>query len=101
VSVDASEASELEHELQREAPVGHPLRDRTVRVIARRGNRGGKSRKDVLFQGPEGTPVFWVHLTWTIERDPKWPSTETYEDMADFLDRWNREEPDDSGEEAG
>ena len=40
----------------------------------------------------EGGPVFLVHLTWSVESDPKWPWTEVYERLDDFLKRWPREE---------
>jgi hypothetical protein len=57
-------------------------------AVARRHHRD-----DVLFRSPDGTgPVFCVHLTWAVETDPTWPWTETYTDIADFLERWPREE---------
>jgi hypothetical protein len=30
-----------------------------------------------------------AHLTWSVERDPKWPSTDRYESLAEFIKRWH------------
>jgi len=95
-------AATLLSELRREMPATHQLRGQDVQAIARRDHRD-----DVLFRSPsEGGPVFWVHLTWSVESDPKWPWTVVYESLGDFLERWPREEPreeleGDLGEDAG
>jgi hypothetical protein len=36
--------------------------------------------------------LYCVHLTWTVETDPRWPSTVEYKDMSDFAERWPHEE---------
>ena len=82
--VVGKDASDLEAELRREVAPSHPLRGRTLRAIARRRNR-----KDVLFRSDSASgPVFWVHLTWTVETDAKWPSTESYASVDDFVTQW-------------
>ena len=54
----------------------------------------------MLFQTADDRgPVFWVHLTWRVETDPSWPSTERYESMDEFLERWPREELDEEPED--
>ena len=80
-------AAKLEAELHRELPAAHQLHGRQVHAVARR-----EDRDDVLFLSEERGPVFWVHLTWSMESDPKWPWTETYRNLDDFLERWPREE---------
>ncbi len=84
-------ATKLEAELRREMPAGHQLYGRAVRAIARRADRD-----DVLFKATQDKTVFWVHLTWSVERDAKWPWTRDYKDHDDFLERWPQEELDDS-----
>ncbi|WP_287970274.1 hypothetical protein [Microcystis sp. LE19-195.1E] len=81
-------AAKLLSELRRELPAGHQLFGQEVQAIARRDDRD-----DVLFRSREESgPVFWVHLTWCVESDPKWPWSEVYESLEDFLDRWPLEE---------
>jgi hypothetical protein len=46
---------------------------------------------DVLFQAAEQASVFWVHLTWSIERDPQWPYTIAYGGIEEFLTRADEE----------
>jgi|SRR3954467_13550385 hypothetical protein len=86
--VAADTAVQFEAELRREVCTAHRLHGLRLQAVARRENRD-----DVLFtsDGKLG-PVFVVHLTWSIESDPKWPSVIEYADMADFLGRWEREE---------
>jgi len=82
------EAARLQAELHRELPPSHQLYRHELIAVARR-----EKRDDVLFQSPSGAgQVFWVHLTRAVESDPRWPSTEIYQDMDDFLERWPREE---------
>jgi hypothetical protein len=89
-------ATKLEAELRRELPRGHLLYDRPVRALAKRADRD-----DVLFRSIGEEAVYCVHLTWTMERDASWPWTEEFKDAADFLERWRREELDESIEGAG
>lgn len=97
VLLSHDDAQALEKELRRELPPFHELQGDVLVAFARR-----LRCDEVLFRSPTGEgPVFWVHLTWAVETDPKWPWTETYENMADFLERWPREELDDTGEDAG
>lgn len=90
-TVDGETASALEAELARELPPSHQLCGRRLVAIAKR-----ERRDDVLFRLPNGK-IYWVHLTRTVETDPRWPSTESYENMEDFLERWPREELGDYG----
>jgi hypothetical protein len=89
IPVSGESAAKLEAELHRELPSSHQLHGRDLEAIGRRAGRD-----DVLFSS-QGGPVFWVHLTWANEKDPQWPRTVTYTDLADFLERWPREEQDD------
>ena len=87
IPVSGESAATLEAELHRELPVGHQLHGRQLRAVARR-----EDRDDVLFRSaPEGGAVFWVHLSWSVESDPKWPSTDAYTNLDDFLERWPRQ----------
>lgn len=90
------EAQAVEKELRRELPPAHQLQDHQLIALAR------YRRDDILFRSQDDQgPVFCVHLTWSVETDPAWPWTESYKDMGDFLERWPREQLDDSGEDDG
>jgi hypothetical protein len=81
----------LEAELARELPPGHRLFGRKVRAVARRVDRD-----DFLFvvepvdrSGPfRAAPPEWalVHLTWSKETDPRWPSTEMYPSIEAWIE---------------
>lgn len=74
-----SDADELEAELARELAPGHALAGRTAVAVAVR-----EFRKEVVFRLPDDGRWAWVHLTWTSETDPRWPSTvmcETWQDL--------------------
>lgn len=95
IEPSAAEAEELETELRRELAPAHRLHGRDVRAIARR-----EGRDDVLFASPTSDgPVFWVHLTWSVEKAPEWPWTVEHRNLADFLDRWLREDDKDAPDE--
>lgn len=88
VVVDSAMAAKFEAELRRELPAGHQLHGRALRAIARRDDRD-----DVLFVPiVPGASVYRVHLTWSVETDPRWPWTEVYDSVDDFCERWPREE---------
>ena len=92
IELTAAEAKPLESELHRELAPAHQLYGRELRAVARHG-----SGDDVLFALPEGQgPVYWVHLTWRVEQLAEWPWVETYRDHDDFVERWAREELDES-----
>ena len=63
----------FEEELHREVCDEHVLHGIELRVIARR-----QDMDDFLFALPDGRFAN-VHLTWSQETDPLWPSTEIYE----------------------
>ena len=68
-------------ELTRELPPGHALFGKDVRVIARR-----RDRDDVLFEICDGTQrLAKVHLTYTKESDPSWPSTQLFSSQAEWI----------------
>jgi len=75
--VDSHEAERLEHELARELPAGHILKERTVRAHLRRDDRD-----DVVF-AVEGAGLCLVHLTWRAESDPRWPRSEFIDALPD------------------
>ncbi len=74
----------LENELRRELAPSHRLHPQahagTLRAVARRIDRD-----DFLFVG-KGIVVV-VHLTWSVETDPHWPSTETFGSIDDWIQR--------------
>ena len=65
----SAEGAELEAELTREVSVAHPLEHVGLQAVAVR-----RLRKEVIYALPDGRWA-WVHLTWTKENDPRWPST--------------------------
>jgi hypothetical protein len=80
---DPVEAAKLEEELIREAPLGHLLYGLKARVIARH-----EYMDDVLFQLGDGTYAE-VHLTWLLETNPDWPTTEMIKSIDEWRDHWN------------
>ena len=67
--LDEERTQALERELRREMSGRHVLCGRSCVVIAARGDRD-----DVLFL-VDGARLAIVHLTWSLESDPAWPST--------------------------
>lgn len=67
--LDEERAQALERELRREVSGRHVLWGRSCTVIAARGDRD-----DVLFL-VDGVRLAIVHLTWSRESSPAWPST--------------------------
>jgi hypothetical protein len=81
-SAVTSHAANLEAELRREVPDGHPLQGCSPTAIAQRIDSD-----DVLFL-LDGTEARYavVHLTWRGEPEPwsRWPETRLFETM----DQW-------------
>jgi hypothetical protein len=77
--------SELALELKREVGPGHPLFSKSVKALAL-----AIDRDDVLFEISEGTTRRYavVHLTWSghMEQSAKWPSTQLFDSMAQWLE---------------
>jgi hypothetical protein len=82
IAVNGEIAAKLVAELHREMPVSHQLHGLHVRAVARRLDRDA-----VLYDSEDDAQVFLVHLTWSMQRDPAGPWTETYRDLDDFCDR--------------
>jgi hypothetical protein len=70
--VDAMRDGDLEVELVREVRAGHTLHGHRATAVAVR-----RHRKDVIYWLPDVRLWALVHLTWTAEIDPRWPSTVT------------------------
>jgi hypothetical protein len=81
IAIPEEDAHKFEAELRREVPRGHILYGRTLRAIARR-----LDQDDVLFQEGGDAAMLVVHLTWSVETDPKWPWVTEYGTLADFLE---------------
>jgi len=79
VAIDLENRAALEKELGRELPDGHILFRSGVSALARRVDRD-----DVLFQVAGSPKLAVVHLTYSVESDPKWPTTLIYESFSDF-----------------
>lgn len=77
---DSPEAAELVTELRREVTPGHPLFARPVLAVAVR-----RLRKEVVFSLPDRTWA-WVHLTWSQESDPRWPSVAVCWSWSELVD---------------
>ncbi len=74
----AEQASALERELDRELCDTHALVRSTRRAVTKRTDCD-----DVLFV-VDGTRWAIVHLTWTVESDPRWPPTTFLPDLRSF-----------------
>jgi hypothetical protein len=79
-------------ELRRELPPGHGLHGRPAFTLANYA-----PADDMLYLLPGQHPqVAEVHLTWSVERDPAWPSWGSFESIDDWL-RFHGVYPDDVG----
>ncbi len=76
-------ADRLSIELQREIPSTHVLFGTTATAIAHRIDQD-----DVLFELEGQMPLAVVHLTWSREKDPRWPKTTLFKSW----EHWIREE---------
>jgi hypothetical protein len=87
---DVSERRGMELELRREIAPNHlhALFERVAECLARR-----RDCDDVLF-GLDRGEVAVVHLTWSIERDPLWPATTIYPDMASWFEAMREDHED-------
>lgn len=65
------DAARFEQELRREMPGGHDMSDDEFVCVAWR-----RHMKETVFWLPGRQEWAVVHLTWTEESDPRWPSTE-------------------------
>lgn len=79
--IGTPDAVELESELGRELPEGHVLRGIRVEAIAVR-----KRLKDVVYWLPESERWAWVHLTYAVETDPRWPSAVVAATWAEMIE---------------
>lgn len=76
--LDSNQAAEAEAELHREMSKEHILYGANTKAIAKR-----TGRSDYLFQIPDN--VFaQIHLTWSVENAPEWPSTDLYYSMEEW-----------------
>lgn len=82
--VDAKLRETAERELGRELVRGHPLHGRECRCVA------AGDVDDVLFI-VDGEALAIVHLTWSRERDPRWPSTRLLPDVQAFVAEMRRD----------
>ena len=85
--VDDEQRQHFQDELQREISRDHILSGSTVRTLAHRIDRD-----DVAFIVDGGPRVAVVHLTYSGETMPEWPSTKFYDSVEEFLR--NRMKPD-------
>lgn len=78
----------LIEELHREMPVGHILYGLSVNVVA----FCAADHNEFLFVTDEPSkPIAHVHLTWSIESDPKWPHTTIYRTLDEWAAQMKRE----------
>lgn len=86
--IDSEVQRKFSDELKREAPSGHVLFGVNASAIAKR-----EDRDDFLFiiEHPE-YKYAEVHLTWSIETDPAWPSASLFKS----IDEWKQEIIDDA-----
>mgnify|MGYP001795923482 CR=1 FL=1 len=85
--MDDQQSQHFQDELQREIAQDHILSGLTVRTLAYRVDRD-----DVAFIVDGGPRVAVVHLTYSVETTPDWPTTKFYDSVEEFLR--NRMKPD-------
>ena len=77
----------IEDELQREMPDGHVLVECAILAVGASDNYD-----DVLFVTDcPNRPIAAVHLAWSAETDPAWPSTSVYASIDEWVDAMNEE----------
>ena len=86
IVIPEEDAHTFEAELRREVPCGHIMYGRNLRAVA-----GRLDQDDVFFQEEGDAAMLVVHLTWSVETDPKWPGVTEYRTLADSLEWWPRE----------
>jgi hypothetical protein len=69
---------ELRSEVKRERPPGHALHAVQDEPVAIRA-----FLKELVCWVPDQQTWAWVHLTWTVETDPRWPATQIISEWAD------------------
>jgi len=74
------EARAMEEELAREVCKKHVLYEKSVNAVARRDDRD-----DFLFVDKNSDSIFLVHLTWSKETSPDWPSVDSFSHKGIFL----------------
>jgi len=79
-ALSAADAEHFEVELAREVAEGHPLFGEPVRAVAVR-----ELKKEIIFWLPVERRWAWVHLTWTKETSPKWPSVDVHDLWASLV----------------
>jgi hypothetical protein len=88
VVVGSAQARELEQELDRELIPGHVLHGLRAEAIAVR-----QLRKETIWWLPDDAAWALVHLTWTTESDPRWPTAvilPTWGNVVAELAEWGR-----------
>jgi hypothetical protein len=75
---DPADKAGLEAELRREISPEHVLADKAVGLLGR-----SLASDDCLYALDDGR-VAAVHLTWAVERNPDWPSTQIYPSFDDW-----------------
>ena len=84
-AVGEHDATVLLAELRHETPPGHALDGKTVQPVAIK-----RHRKDTVWWLPDNGSWAHVHLTYSVETDPQWPSCNIYGDwdslVADLSD---------------
>jgi hypothetical protein len=71
---------EIERELASEVSEGHPLFRCSSRGVALH-----RHRKEAVFWLPEQASWAVVHLTWSREADPRWPTTVLAADWSEVV----------------
>jgi hypothetical protein len=80
----------LERELKSELAADHVLYGRNAHAVATR-----KDCDDVLFEVGQPSQFAVVHLSYAARPDrPPWPSTEVFENVADFIERMKADHSD-------
>ncbi|WP_436863507.1 hypothetical protein [Acinetobacter haemolyticus] len=80
VSIEEGKESVFSNELKRELILGHVLFDKKAVAIAR---KVGEDNILFFFENQENQYAE-VHLTWSNETNPKWPSTLIFRSFNDW-----------------
>ncbi len=81
-----ADGAELKNELVRELADGHVLRGTQVEAVAVK-----RHLKEVVYWLPESGQWAWVHLTYAVETDPRWPSAVIASNLAEIVEEMTAE----------
>lgn len=80
---ETGDAQRFEDELRRQMAAGHQLESEDLVCVAWR-----RHMKDTVFWLPSRQQWATIHLTWTVEADPRWPRPSFHDTWKGVVADW-------------